>query len=316
MFSLLHTERMVPLMLGLIVLAITIVFTIHKLKKEYFVDVPPNALDMVPRSIVRLLHAVKDVPTLQQRAEDLFKKLEAKEITITDAINSLYAIFLEGEAAYKADMAKPYASIFTDALDDLLKITASQGLGTTPQELSELQQAVAAFKSKIASQTAASAGAPATTRASTLLGAPLASPGTTVPTLAAVASAARAVAAEPSTTKDVYSQMRPALIDDIRSAVKTELSASGIRPNADVLRQRTARTANLDTVGTNQGINYDNISTKGPVCQGDADASCPPEHNGCENGDMNDSCPAPIDMNMYIRKDSIPCWGCTLPNGY
>jgi hypothetical protein len=306
-------------MLGLIVLAVAIIFAIYTLKKEYFQSGPPNVLDMIPRSMVRFLHAVKDIPNAEQRAKAIFDNLEAKKITIKDAIDNLYVIFMEGEAAYKADIAKSYASIFTDALDDLLKMGASQvGKSMTADELAQAQQAVAAFKAKIASQTAAAAGAPASVAASTLLGAALAAPagvGSAAPVVAS-ASAAKAVPSEPATTKDMYSQMRPALIDDIRSAVKTEIAASGIRQNADTLRERTRRTVDLDTVGTNQGIDYDNMSTKGPVCQGDAEASCPPEHNGCENGDMNDSCPAPIDMNKYIRKDSIPCWGCTLPTDY
>ncbi len=310
---------MVPLMLGLVVLVVAIIFAIYTLKKEYFQNAPSsNILDMVPRSIVRFIHAVKDVPNAPQRGEAIFKALEAKQITVANAIDQLYAIFLEGEVAYKADIAKSYTSIFTDALDDLLRLSASQfGKDMTAEELAQLQQAVAAFKAKVGSQTAAAAGQPASTAASTLLGAAVASPaGVAAAPVAASASAAKAVPAESATTKDVYSQMRPALIDDIRSAVKTELAASGIRANADALRVQTARTANIDTIGTNQGIDYDNISTKGPVCQGEADPSCPPEHNGCENGDMNDSCPAPIDMNKYIRKDSIPCWGCTLPTDY
>ena len=307
-------------MLGLIVLVVAIIFAIYTLKKEYFQDAPPtNVLDMIPRSAVRFFHAVKDVPNGMPRAEAIFNKLQANQITIKDAIDGLYVIFMEGEAAYKADIAKSYTSIFTDALDDLLKMGVSQvGKSMTADELAQAQQAVAAFKAKVASQTAAAAGAPAPVAASALLGAALAAPagvGSAAPVVAS-ASAAKAVPSEPSTTKDVYSQMRPALIDDIRSAVKTELAASGIRQNADTLRERTRRTVDIDTVGTNQGIDYDNMSTKGPVSQGDAEASCPPEHNGCENGDMNDSCPAPIDMNKYIRKDSIPCWGCTLPTDY
>lgn len=306
---------MVPLMLGLIVLGLAIIYAIYFLKKEYFQDAA-NEFEKTPRSAFRIMYVLKDVPKAQERVMTIFMGVITKQIKLADAIDQLYVLFLEGEAAYKADIAKPYSSIFTDALDDLLKELATSKM--PPADLAEAQQAVAAFKAKIASQTAAAAGAPAATTASALLGAAIAAPagvGTATPVTASK-SADKAVPSEPATTKDIYSQMRPALIEDIRSAVKTELESSGIRPNADALRIRTRGTASLDTVGTNQGVDYDNLSTKGPVCQGDADPSCPPEHNGCENGDMNDSCPAPIDMNKYIRKDSIPCWGCTLPTDY
>ena len=309
---------MVPLMLGLIFLVAAIIYAIYTLKKEYFQDAPGvDLLQMVPRSIFRIIYVVRDIPNAQPRAMAIIEKVGRNQLSIDAALDEFYAIFMEGEAKYRADAAKPYSSIFTDALDDAMR-EAMKDPKINPLERAAVQQAVQKFKSKLAAQTAMAAGAPARTTAPTLIGAALATP-VGVADLTGVRASTSAEAAVPaaaSTPKDVYSQMRPSLLSDVRAAVKTELAASGIRQNADTLRVRTARTANLDTIGTNQGVDYDNLSTKGPFCQGDAEASCPPEHNGCENGDMNDSCPAPIDMNKYIRKDSIPCWGCTLPTDY
>jgi hypothetical protein len=311
---------MVPLMLGLVFLAATIIYSIYTLKKEYFQDAPPgiDLLQMIPRSVFRIIYVIRDIPNAQPRAMAIIQQVQTNSLSIDAALDQFYAIFMEGEAKYKADAAKPYSSIFTDALDDAMR-EAMKDPKINPLERAAVEQAVQKFKTKVAAQTAMAAGAPASTTSPSVLAAALATPRgvadvtgmTTAP-----GSAAAAVPAAASAPKDIYSQMRPSLLSDVRSAVKSELAASGIRQNADTLRVSTARTANLDTVGTNQGVDYDNISTKGPFCQGDAEASCPPEHNGCENGDMNDSCPAPIDMNKYIRKDSIPCWGCTLPTDY
>lgn len=305
-------------MLGLVFLVGAIIYGFYTLKKEYFQDAPGiDLLQMIPRSIFRIIYVIRDIPNAQPRAMAIAEQVQKNQITIDQALDQFYAIFMEGEAKYKADTAKPYSSIFTDALDDAMK-EAMKDPNVNPLERAAVQQAVQNFKAKIAAQTAIGAGAPSATTAPTSLAAAIATP-RGVPNITGVRASTSAEAAVPaaaSEPKDVYSQMRPSLLSDVRSAVKTELAASGIRPNADTLRVRTARTANLDTVSTNQGVDYDNISTKGPFCQGDAEASCPPEHNGCENGDMNDSCPAPIDMNKYIRKDSIPCWGCTLPTDY
>ncbi len=305
-------------MFGLAVLLAAIIYAIHVLKKEYFVDASQgiDLLQMIPRSIFRIVYVIRDIPNAQPRAMAIIEKVGKNELTLDAALDQFYAIFMEGEAKYKADQAKPYSSIFTEALDDIMK-EAMKDPNINPLERAAVQEAIQKFKAKIAAQTAMASGSAAPTASSTLIGAAIATPrGVANPGLTTSVSAENAVPSVPMTSKDVYSQMRPALIDDVRSAVKTELASSGIRPNADTMRIGTRRTANLDTVGTNQGMDYDNLSIKGPVCQGEAEASCPPEHNGCENGDMNDSCPAPIDMNKYIRKDSIPCWGCTLPTDY
>jgi hypothetical protein len=314
---------MVPLMFGLIFLLVAIIYSIYTLKKEYFIDAPPgiDLLQMIPRSVFRIIYVIRDIPNAQPRATAIINQVASNSLSIDAALDQFYAIFMEGEAKYKSDAAKPYSSIFTDALDDAMR-EAMKDPNINPLERAAVEQAVQKFKTKIAAQTALTAGAPASTTSPSVLAAALATPRGVADVTgvgaaaAAPGSAAAAVPAAASAPKDIYSQMRPSLLSDVRSAVKSELAASGIRQNADTLRVSTSGTANLDTVGTNQGVDYDNISTKGPFCQGDAEASCPPEHNGCENGDMNDSCPAPIDMNKYIRKDSIPCWGCTLPTDY
>jgi hypothetical protein len=43
------------------------------------------------------------------------------------------------------------------------------------------------------------------------------------------------------------------------------------------------------------------------------DCSSPATQQGCEMDESNKSRKRPqIDMNQYVRKDSIPCWGCNL----
>jgi hypothetical protein len=56
----------------------------------------------------------------------------------------------------------------------------------------------------------------------------------------------------------------------------------------------------VPTPATQQGDEYNRTSHKKPY-------QCPEDNCG---GDYPNGCP---DMSEYIRKDSIPCWGCTLP---
>ena len=53
-----------------------------------------------------------------------------------------------------------------------------------------------------------------------------------------------------------------------------------------------------DTVATAQGKEYENSCYKG------TEYRCPKNPDG--------SCPPIPDMSEYIRKDKIPCWGCSL----
>jgi hypothetical protein len=56
----------------------------------------------------------------------------------------------------------------------------------------------------------------------------------------------------------------------------------------------------VPTPASQQGDEYNRTSHKKPY-------QCPDDNCG---GDYPNGCP---DMSEYIRKDSIPCWGCTLP---
>lgn len=48
----------------------------------------------------------------------------------------------------------------------------------------------------------------------------------------------------------------------------------------------------------------------GDSCSGSSGGSCG-SPSCCQGADYSNSVPAPFNSSDYIRKDSIPCWGCT-----
>lgn len=89
-------------------------------------------------------------------------------------------------------------------------------------------------------------------------------------------------------------QQRADLLKDIQSVVKNEILANrSVTPvtNSDV--KPTAKTASVS-----QGKEYENS------CYKDTD------YKSSKNSD--DSCPQMPDMAQYIKKDAIPCWGCSV----
>jgi hypothetical protein len=89
-------------------------------------------------------------------------------------------------------------------------------------------------------------------------------------------------------------QQKSDLISDIQKVVKNETLA-----NRRMDPLITAQTFDLsDTDSTQQGKEYMNGCDKEP------DYRCPKNPDG--------SCPPIPDMTQYIKKDAIPCWGCSL----
>jgi hypothetical protein len=114
----------------------------------------------------------------------------------------------------------------------------------------------------------------------------------------------------PSTTKYADSK---ASVDDIKKTIREEIQSlfgnvkTGPKDGANKVIEHRATDPIVPTVpkvSTNsleQGSWFRNASQEGcPYAMGQqVDANAQPV-------------PFPIDMNDYVRKDSIPCWGCNL----
>jgi hypothetical protein len=104
-------------------------------------------------------------------------------------------------------------------------------------------------------------------------------------------------------------------VDDIRKVVRDELSEqlkavkTGPKDvvNEDISKRATEPvkpvTPIVKTNALAQGSWFQNAAQGCPYAQGQAQTQFDPSLQPIPN---------PIDMNDYIRKDSIPCWGCTL----
>ena len=85
-------------------------------------------------------------------------------------------------------------------------------------------------------------------------------------------------------------QQKSGLLKDLQKFIRNE-----------VLAQRSTDRMSSDS----SPMNTDSISQgKEYGCQKDQEYRCPRNPNG--------SCPPIPDMTQYIRKDSIPCWGCNI----
>jgi hypothetical protein len=89
-------------------------------------------------------------------------------------------------------------------------------------------------------------------------------------------------------------QQRADLLRDVQKAVRNELLSH--RSTMPILSGETRKSQ--DTDSTAQGKEYENS------CHKDTEYRCPKNPDG--------SCPPIPDMSEYIRKDSIPCYGCSL----
>ena len=89
-------------------------------------------------------------------------------------------------------------------------------------------------------------------------------------------------------------QQRMELLKDIQKVVRNELISH--RSTDPIISGETRKSPASDA--TAQGKEYKKSCYKG------ADESCPSYPDG--------SCPPVPDMSQYIKKDAIPCWGCSL----
>jgi len=88
-------------------------------------------------------------------------------------------------------------------------------------------------------------------------------------------------------------QQRMELLKDIQKVVRNEILASR---NTKPLDVRPLGITETDS--TAQGKEYSDS------CYKDTEYRCPKNPDG--------SCPPVPDMTQYIKKDAIPCWGCSL----
>lgn len=85
------------------------------------------------------------------------------------------------------------------------------------------------------------------------------------------------------------------LLKDIQKVVRNEILAG--RSTQPVLSGETRKGGQM-TDATAQGQEYEGS------CYKDTEYRCPKNPDG--------SCPPIPDMTQYIKKDAIPCWGCSL----
>ena len=95
-------------------------------------------------------------------------------------------------------------------------------------------------------------------------------------------------------------QKRSKLLEDIQKTVRNEVLAA---------RSTTPVEPGCDTVQTEliaQGQEYTDTCYKGnkDTCYNDTEYKCPKNPDG--------SCPPIPDMTKFIKKDSVPCWGCNI----
>ena len=95
-------------------------------------------------------------------------------------------------------------------------------------------------------------------------------------------------------------QKRSKLLEDIQKTVRNEVLSA---------RSTTPVEPGCDTVQTEliaQGQEYTDTCYKGnkDTCYNDTEYKCPKNPDG--------SCPPIPDMTKFIKKDSVPCWGCNI----
>ena len=89
-------------------------------------------------------------------------------------------------------------------------------------------------------------------------------------------------------------QQRSDLLRDIQKTVRNDILAN--RATKQIISGETRHSNCTDA--TAQGQEYESS------CHKDTEYRCPKNPDG--------SCPPVPDMSEYIKKDSIPCWGCSL----
>ena len=89
-------------------------------------------------------------------------------------------------------------------------------------------------------------------------------------------------------------QQRADMLKDIQQVVRNEILSS--RSTKPIISGETRQSTNTDA--TSQGQEYEGS------CHKSTEYRCPKNPDG--------SCPPIPDMTQYIKKDAIPCWGCSI----
>jgi hypothetical protein len=89
-------------------------------------------------------------------------------------------------------------------------------------------------------------------------------------------------------------QQKADLLKDIQTIVRNDILAN--RATKPIISGETRQSGSTDA--TAQGQEYESS------CYKDTEYRCPKNPDG--------SCPPVPDMSQYIKKDAIPCWGCSL----
>lgn len=90
------------------------------------------------------------------------------------------------------------------------------------------------------------------------------------------------------------------ILKDIQQIVRNELVNQKTMTTG---REGSDEDANDDSISAQQGREYRRDCPKKDSCNSD---------NDCESSNHSNHSNHSPDMSKYIRKDSIPCWGCTL----
>lgn len=96
-------------------------------------------------------------------------------------------------------------------------------------------------------------------------------------------------------------QKKNDLLKDIQKVVRNEILAN--RMTTPMINDKVKESKNDDSEDTDctmQGKEYESSSQK----KNDDEYRCPKNPDG--------SCPPVPDMTQYIKKDAIPCWGCSI----
>lgn len=102
-------------------------------------------------------------------------------------------------------------------------------------------------------------------------------------------------------------KQRSNLLKDIQKMVRNELLSSRQLEKPDQMKDEDEETLDGACPSARQGKEYKRRCPQGDA---EADADADAEYRCPKNPDG--SCPPVPDLSDYVRKDSIPCWGCSL----
>jgi hypothetical protein len=124
-------------------------------------------------------------------------------------------------------------------------------------------------------------------------------------TLAAAAPVRHDVMPQVSVSDTGYNamslQQKSDLLSNIQKIFRNEL-LSNRSTDASVIDKTASVSTNSSS--TNQGKEYTKSSSKESCDNGEDEYRCPKNPDG--------TCPPVPDMTQYIKKDAIPCWGCSI----